>query len=86
MNMKTCLRSRSTNTFPRSFLQVDRHLIKLQQHLDKHDQDHPELAPLSNVPTRSYTIPHGRKSRLTNIDRRLFTKKLTHCYNRYICS
>lgn len=41
---------------------VDRHLTKLQQHLDKHDQDHPELAPISNVPARSYTIPHGRKS------------------------
>ncbi|KAI9255343.1 hypothetical protein EDC94DRAFT_617385 [Helicostylum pulchrum] len=42
---------------------VDRHLIRLQNDLDKHDREHPELAPISAaVPTRSYTIPHGRKS------------------------
>ncbi|KAI9478474.1 MAG: hypothetical protein EXX96DRAFT_483618, partial [Benjaminiella poitrasii] len=42
---------------------VDRHLIRIQQDLDKHDREHPELAPVNNntLPTRSYTIPHGRR-------------------------
>lgn len=44
------------------FRQVDRHLLRLQRDLDKHDQDHPEYAPELALPTRSYTIPHGRKS------------------------
>ncbi|KAL7312710.1 hypothetical protein PS15m_012373 [Mucor circinelloides] len=38
---------------------VDRHLLRLQRDLDKHDQEHPEYAPESSLPTRSYTIPHG---------------------------
>ncbi|KAI7903044.1 uncharacterized protein BX663DRAFT_509334 [Cokeromyces recurvatus] len=40
---------------------VDRHLIRLQQDLDKHDREHPELAPVNTLPTRSYTIAHGRR-------------------------
>ncbi|CAO3622710.1 unnamed protein product [Mucor fragilis] len=47
---------------------VDRHLLRLQRDLDKHDQDHPEYAPEPSLPTRSYTIPHGRKSILTDLD------------------
>ncbi|KAI9277628.1 hypothetical protein BY458DRAFT_538972 [Sporodiniella umbellata] len=39
--------------------QVDRHLSKLKQDLEKHDRDHPDAMPLSQS-THSYTIPHGR--------------------------
>ncbi|CEP11130.1 hypothetical protein [Parasitella parasitica] len=47
---------------------VDRHLLRLQRDLDKHDQEHPEYAPEPSIPTRSYTIPHGRKNILTETD------------------
>jgi hypothetical protein len=40
--------------------QVDRHLNKLKQDLEKHDRDHPDAMPLSQ-PLHSYTIPHGRQ-------------------------
>ncbi|KAI8646479.1 hypothetical protein BD408DRAFT_440146 [Parasitella parasitica] len=47
---------------------VDRHLLRLQRDIDKHDQEHPEYVPEPSLPTRSYTIPHGRKSTLTDAD------------------
>ena len=49
---------------------MDRHLVRLQHDLDKHDQDHPELAAsVPSLPTSSYTIPHGRKSELIFVSR-----------------